>query len=111
MGNEQKLDRIALERVAKVFQAFSDATRLAILQELKPGPSGVGELVERVGGSQGNISKQLQILAETGFIRREKKGNQVFYSIEDDSIFDMCNVVCSKLNRESRGKASFVFEI
>ncbi len=111
MGNKQKLDRAGLERVAKVFHAFSDATRLAILQELKSGPCGVGELVERVGGSQGNVSKQLQVLAETGFIRRDKKGNQVFYSIADEGIFEMCKVVCAKLNEEAQGKASFVFEI
>ncbi len=111
MPNEQKLDREALERVAKVFQAFSDATRLAILQELKPGPCGVGELVGKVGSSQGNVSKQLQILAETGFIRREKQGNQVFYSINDPSVFDMCNVVCAKLNNEAKDKVGFVFEI
>ncbi|MDF1741344.1 MAG: metalloregulator ArsR/SmtB family transcription factor [Verrucomicrobiales bacterium] len=111
MADEQKMDREGLERVARVFQAFSDATRLAILQELKSGPCGVGTLVERVGGSQGNISKQLQVLAETGFIRREKKGNQVFYSIDDPRVFEMCNVVCSKLTSEAQEKAGFVFEI
>ncbi len=111
MGEEKKLDRAGLERVARVFQAFSDATRLAILQELKPGPCSVGTLVERIGGSQGNISKQLQVLAVTGFIRREKVGNQVFYSIDDHSVFEMCNVVCEKLNSEAQETAGFVFDI
>lgn len=111
MADDTKLDRAALERVARIFQAFSDASRLSILQELKSGSASVSELVELVGGSQGNVSKQLQILAETGFIRREKKGNQVFYSIEDKSVFEMCNVVCAKLNSEARESASFVFEI
>ena len=111
MAEEQKMDREGLERVAKVFQAFADATRLAVLQELKSGPCSVGTLVERIGGSQGNISMQLQVLAETGFIRREKKGNQVFYSIEDPRVFEMCKVVCSKLRSEAQESAGFVFEI
>ena len=111
MANGKKLDRSALERIARIFQAFADATRLAILQELKAERCSVGTLVERIGGSQGNISKQLQILAETGFILREKQGNQVFYSIADHSVFEMCGVVCNKLNSEARESADFVFDI
>ena len=47
--SRKKLDRPALERVAKVFSSFSDATRLAILQELLDGTRSVGELVEALG--------------------------------------------------------------
>ena len=67
----QKLDRPSLDRVAKLFSAFSDGTRLAIIQELMEGPQTVGELVIRVGGSQGNVSKQLQFQTE-GRIRKLK---------------------------------------
>ncbi|NNE91004.1 MAG: winged helix-turn-helix transcriptional regulator [Verrucomicrobiales bacterium] len=106
-----KLDRTALEKVAKVFSAFSDATRLAILQELMGGQRTVGELVDEVGGSQGNVSKQLQLLHEAGLLERKKEGNQVIYSIADEMVFAMCELVCDKLNRESQARQEFAFQI
>ncbi|MDA7672779.1 metalloregulator ArsR/SmtB family transcription factor [Verrucomicrobiales bacterium] len=110
-NKKPKLDRAALEKVSKVFSAFSDATRLAILQELMVGPRTVGELVEGVGGSQGNVSKQLQLLNDAGLLDRKKEGNRVTYSIADEMVFSMCELVCDKLNRESRAAQEFTFQI
>lgn len=109
---ERKLDRDLLERVAKLFRAFGDATRLAILQELKNGGErSVGELVERVGGSQGNVSRQLQILFDAGLLGRSKIGNQVFYSVCDEVVSDLCELVCDKLNRDAKGSSAPDFAI
>ena len=109
--SSNKLDRLALEKVSRVFGAFSDATRLAILQCLKNGPASVGELKEEVGSSQGNISKQLKILFDAGLLAREKDGNQVFYSISDDMVFKLCSLACEKLNRDADSAIEFSFEI
>ena len=109
--SRKKLDRPALERVAKVFSSFSDATRLAILQELLDGTRSVGELVEALGGSQGNISKQLQLLFDTGLLGREKKGNVVNYSIKDELVVSMCELVCDKINRDTKASAKLSFQI
>ena len=105
----QKLDRPALEKVARVFSCFSDATRLAILQELMEGSRSVGELVQVVGGSQGNVSKQLQLLFDAGLLGRDKVGNQVFYSVTDEMVVAMCELVCDKLNREMKASGEFSF--
>ena len=107
-----KLDRPALEKVARLFSAFSDATRLCILQELRGGTRTVGQLVDAVGVSQGNVSKQLQLLNDAGLLQREKMGNQVFYSVADDIVFSLCELVCDKLNRDAKATASsFTFQI
>ena len=42
----KKLSREALEKVADVFKAFSEPTRLQIIQELKDGHRSVSELVD-----------------------------------------------------------------
>ena len=47
-----KLDLQQLERVANLFRAFGEATRLAIIQELKEGELGVSEIVDRLTTSQ-----------------------------------------------------------
>ncbi len=108
---KKKLDRPELEKVARVFSAFSDATRLAILQELREGACTVGELVEAVGSSQGNVSKQLHLLFEAGLLHRDKRGNQVFYSICDDMVYSMCQAACDKLNRDTRASMELSFDI
>jgi|ETNmetMinimDraft_22_1059887.scaffolds.fasta_scaffold00044_3 DNA-binding transcriptional ArsR family regulator len=111
MNAQNKMDRESLEKVARFFSAFSDATRLAILMELKQGAQGVGELVDRVGGSQGNISKQLNLLYEHGLLSREKRGTKVFYSIRDKIIFQLCRQVCDKLNRDAQSGSELIYHI
>ncbi len=105
------MDRVALERVAEVFRAFSEPTRLAILQELKEGPRNVNTLVTALGTTQANISKQLRVLYDAGILNREKSGNQVFYSIDDDIVFPLCELVCNKLNREQTLGSRYDFSI
>ena len=61
-----KLDLQQLDRVASLFRAFAESTRLAIIQELKSGELSVSEIVARLSTSQANTSKQLKILHEVG---------------------------------------------
>lgn len=98
---DNKLNRDALERIAGVFRVFSEATRLQILQELKAGPLNVTQLVETLGVSQANVSKQLRVLHDAGIISRERLGTQAIYEIVDPMTFALCGLVCEKLNREA----------
>lgn len=95
-----KLDAIQLERVANMFRAFSEASRLAILQELKSGERSVSEIVDVLPTSQANVSKQLKMLHDAGVVRRRKEGTQVLYQIADPMVFELCRLVCDKLNRD-----------
>ena len=95
----KKLDRAALDRLAEVFRAFADGTRLALLQELKDGPKNVGELLTATGTTQANVSRQLKLLHAAGLLHREQCGPFVCYSIADDVVLEMCNAACGKLSR------------
>jgi len=105
----ETVNREMLEKIAELFRVFSEPTRLAILQALKPGPKNVNDLVIILGTTQANVSKQLRTLYDANILTRERRGNQVFYSIDDDFIFPLCEMICDKLNRdtESRGKTDF----
>jgi DNA-binding transcriptional ArsR family regulator len=96
-------DRGSLERLAAVFRAFGDATRLALLQELKGGSRSVNELQAVLGTSQANISRQLKVLHEAGLLSRERRGAQVFYAISEPLVMDICEAACRKMNREDEG--------
>ena len=63
-----KLDVQQLERVAGLFRAFAEPTRLAIVQELKADEMSVSDIVDRLTTSQANVSKQLKILHDAGLV-------------------------------------------
>ena len=96
----ERMGPAQLERVSQLFKAFAEPTRLAILQELKSGPRSVGEVVAAIGTSQANVSKQLRILREAGVVSHEKQGTSVFCSIADPVVFELCRLVCDKINRD-----------
>jgi len=101
-----KQNRAALEKIASNFRALSEPTRLAILQELKAGPKTVNEIVEAVGLSQANVSKQLGILRDAGFLARESKGTSAHYSICDKMVMQLCKLVCDRLNKQALAKVA-----
>ncbi len=109
MAAVETINREMLEKIAELFRVFSEPTRLAILQALKPGPKNVNDLVAILGTTQANVSKQLRTLYDANILTRDRRGNQVFYSIDDDFIFPLCEMICDKLNRDkvSEGKQDF----
>jgi DNA-binding transcriptional ArsR family regulator len=104
-----KLNAEQLERVAVQFRALAEPTRLAILQELKSGPRSVSRIVEAVDTSQANVSKQLRLLHEAGLLERRRDGTQVIYSIGDPMVFELCRIVCDRLNRTAVKPAKIRF--
>src|SRR5678815_3969134 len=85
----------AVEMVAARFRVLGEPVRVRILEELRDGERNVSELVAAVGSTQPNISKHLRTLQEAGLIGRRQTGNQVFCFIDDPSVFDLCDAVCT----------------
>ncbi len=104
-----KLTPDQLERVAAQFRQLAEPTRLAILQELKNGPRSVSRIVGALGTSQANISRHLRQLHEAGLLERRREGTQVIYSIGDPTIFELCRLVCDRLNRSIAKPAEIHF--
>jgi DNA-binding transcriptional ArsR family regulator len=104
-----KLDSQQLTRVAGLFRAFAEPSRLAILQELKAGELGVSEIVDRLTTSQANVSKQLKLLHDAGLVTRRKVATQVLYAIADPMVFEICRIACDKLNRDASRPARLKF--
>jgi DNA-binding transcriptional ArsR family regulator len=96
----QGLPDAALSQVAAYFQALSEPTRLQILNHLRQGERSVGELAERCGYSSANISRHLALLMQHGLVARESRGNSAIYSIADESVYALCDLVCGSLARQ-----------
>ena len=88
-----------LEAVARRFQVLSDPLRLGILYHLGEGEKTVTELVELTGGTQSNISKHLGTLLNHGLVKRRREGTSAFYSVTEQSIFQLCDLVCGGIER------------
>ena len=99
---KELLDREQLQAVARLFEVLAEPTRLDILQNLKQKSLSVNEIVSATDCKQANVSKQLGILHDAGLLDRRREGNQVFYSIADPMIFDLCALVCGKLRKDAQ---------
>jgi ArsR family transcriptional regulator len=95
----------ALEMIAERFRILSEPVRLNILHLLFKEQLTVSELSHRVGTSQPNVSKHLRLLQKAGIIGRRQQGNNVYYSIIDKTIFDLCEMVCGSLEERFRAGA------
>jgi ArsR family transcriptional regulator, cadmium/lead-responsive transcriptional repressor len=79
--------------VAKYFRALGDANRLRILELLSEhGELRVGEIVERTGLSQPNVSNHLACLRWCGFVATRREHRVVFYSVADDRIGELLDL-------------------
>jgi DNA-binding transcriptional ArsR family regulator len=90
----------ALTQVAAYFQALSEPTRLQILSLLRGGERNVGELAQSCGYTSANISRHLAILRTHGLVARDTRGTSVYYSIADESVYALCDLVCGSIARQ-----------
>ena len=77
------------ERLARVFKALGDPTRVRLLSLIAAGEGGeacVCDLTDPVGLSQGTVSHHMKILAEAGLVTREQRGKWAYFAIETEAL-------------------------
>lgn len=72
---------------AEFFKALTHPLRIAILELLRGGPMGVGELQEALGAGSSAISQQLAILRYRGIVSTERVGATVRCSVPNAEVF------------------------
>ena len=95
----------ALQVIADQFSVLAQPLRLQLLNELQFGEKTVSELVAATGAAQANVSKHLNLLAHAEMVGRRKEGLNVYYFICDRIVFDLCDLMCSKLRADMERKA------
>ena len=91
-----------LDELAERFKALGEPARLGLLSALRAREQSVGELVAVTGLGQANVSKHLQHLTDAGFVTRRKQGTFVYYSLADDHVFNLCDLMCGRIEAEHR---------
>ncbi len=77
---------VAAARVAELFQAMSDPSRVRILLALLQGEVNVGAIAVQVGISESAVSHHLRGLRQLRIVSARKEGRAVFYSLDDDHV-------------------------
>ena len=89
-----------VELIAQRFRVIGEPMRIRLLDALRDGPLTINELTEALGASQQNVSKHVGVLAQAGIVARAKDGTRVRCSIADETIFELCEMVCGGLRQQ-----------
>ncbi|MEJ7872364.1 MAG: metalloregulator ArsR/SmtB family transcription factor [Rubrobacteraceae bacterium] len=92
-----KLSGDALDMVAERFKILSEPMRLRLLYSLMDGEKSVTQLVEETGSLQANVSKHLGMMLDAGVVGRRKEGLRAYYRVADESIYELCDLVCGSI--------------
>ena len=95
-----------LEAVGRLFAVLSEPSRLQLLQALHGGPLTVSQLVEACAMKQANVSKHLGVLHDHRLVKRRREGVSIRYEIADPMILALCNLVCGKMERDTKCAAA-----
>ncbi|CAM3188964.1 metalloregulator ArsR/SmtB family transcription factor [Nocardioides dubius] len=77
------------ERLARMFKALGDPTRVRLLSLIAAQPEReacICDLVEPVGLSQPTVSHHMKQLVDAGIVVREQRGKWAFYRVVDDTL-------------------------
>jgi ArsR family transcriptional regulator len=80
------------DRTARTLKALADPARLRLLSVIaahEGGEACVCDLTQPVGLSQPTVSHHLKVLAEAGFVTREKRGVWAYYTLVPGAVEDL----------------------
>jgi len=81
------------ELQAELCRALSHPVRLELLHLLRAGPKRVSDLAQMTGSTQGNVSRHLAVLRNSGILLAHHHGRDILYQIVDPGISDLCDLM------------------
>lgn len=77
------------ERIARLFKALGDPTRIRLLSLISSAEGGeacICDLTDPVGLSQGTVSHHMKLLADAGLVTREQRGKWAYFALADGAL-------------------------
>ena len=104
----KKIEKIKKEMInedvifdmAEFFKVFGDSTRMKIISALLQDELCVGEIAEITNSTQSAISHQLRVLKQAKLVKFKKVGKTVYYSLDDDHIYQIYKLVKDHIEEE-----------
>jgi DNA-binding transcriptional ArsR family regulator len=93
---------------AEMFKALAVETRVKIIDLLKSeGPLGAIKIAELVGITPAAVSQHLKILKQAGFVRSERNGYWIPYSIDEETLTNCREVLTEICTCGCKGTGKF----
>ncbi len=99
---ESKLKKY--ESRAAMIKALAHPARLLVIDKLSKGETCVCELTKLIGSDISTVSKHLLVLRNAGIVNTEKRGLQVFYSLNCPCVIDFLECSERAVRNSRRGK-------
>lgn len=84
---------INAQKLARTLRHIAHPLRLLIICMLARREMFVGEILDSLGTTKGNISQHLRILADNGLITSRRDGNKIIYSIKDAKLVKLLDAM------------------
>ena len=105
-------------KMQDTLKVAADATRLKILfcllDELSSNDSSdhliekcVNDIASQIGSSQSLVSHQLKVLKDSGFVKSNKVGTKIYYSLKDEHVRQIMHITYEHvLEDEENGRSN-----
>lgn len=93
-------DNMIIE-LADTFKVFSDSSRIKILYSMIENEMCVQHIADKVNMTQSAVSHQLKNLKQARLVKARKDGKIVYYSLDDEHIEKILNVVIDHIKEET----------
>lgn len=97
---QEMIDEDVIFDMAELFKVFGDSTRMKIISALLQNELCVGEIAEITNSTQSAISHQLRVLKQAKLVKFKKVGKTVYYSLDDDHIYQIYKLVKDHIEEE-----------
>lgn len=97
-----------IPKVVERLAALADENRVRLLLRLGRGACNVSGLTEELGISQASVSKHLGVLRRVGLVEARHVGTQAIYQVRDESVFDLCRLVCDGVVRHLQSEQALL---
>jgi ArsR family transcriptional regulator len=77
------METYTVKTFIRVMKALSDQNRVRVVKLLQTKELCVCEIKEVLGLAQSTVSKHMQILEDSGLVKKERQGTWVIYSLAD----------------------------
>lgn len=88
------------QKVALLFHALSDTTRLELMRQLKDGEKCVCELTDVLQAAQSRLSFHLKVLKDADLLQDRRVGRWKYYSVNKEGLNELKDILV-ELNGEA----------
>ena len=93
-------DEDLLNKLSEFFKILGDTTRLKVLYALDQNELCVCDIANVLKMSKSSISHQLATLKQSGIVKCEKRGKEVFYMLDDEHVQQVFEIGKKHINHK-----------